>query len=216
MKYSCILFDLDGTLIDSGDSVRRSFEYALEKMNHPNPEIFDVDQLLGPPILDSFQEVFGFSLEEAIKAYDFYLEEYVGNGQMFGAQLYDGVEETIRKLAKDGCLLGVATTKNEKNARKIINCLPVDIELMQVFGTQDDGSRSEKQEIIRDFLHVHEVMHLSEVLMVGDRYYDILGAKAVGIDSVGVTYGCGSEDELRVAGATYLIDSIEELLEIIY
>jgi len=215
MKYSYILFDLDGTLIDSKDSVRRSFEYALEKMNYPDPEIFDVDQLLGPPILTSFQEIFGFSLEESVKAYDFYLEEYVEHGQMYGAQLYDGVEETVSKLVEAGCLIGVATTKNERNARKIIKSLPVDIEISRVFGSQSDGSRGDKDQIILDFLEIHGVMDLSEVLMVGDRFYDIQGAIAVGIDSVGVTYGCGSENELRVAGATHLIATIEELLEII-
>lgn len=215
MKYSYILFDLDGTLIDSKDSVRRSYEYALEKMNYPDPEIFNVDRLIGPPILDSFQEFFGYTLEEAKKAFDFYLEEYVGNGQMFGSPLFDGVEETINKLVEDGCFLGVVTTKNETNARKIIKSLPINIEIMRVFGTQNNGSRSDKKEIIWDFLEAHDVIDLCEVLMVGDRHFDIQGAKAVGIDSVGVTYGCGSENELREAGATHLITSFEELLEII-
>lgn len=215
MKYSYILFDLDGTLIDSKDSVRRSFEYALEKMEHPDPEILDVDQLLGPPILDSFQEIFGFTLEESRQAYDYYLEEYVGNGQMYGAVLYDGVRETVSKLVEKGCLIGIATTKNELNAKKIIKNLEIDIEISRIFGTQSDGSRSAKEEIILDFLEEHGVMDLSEVLMVGDRFYDIQGAIGVGIDSVGVTYGFGSENELRVAGATHLIATIEELLEII-
>ncbi|MGV8905705.1 MAG: HAD hydrolase-like protein [Acetobacterium sp.] len=215
MKYSYILFDLDGTLIDSKDSVRRSFEYALEKMEHPDPKVYDIDALLGPPILDTFQEAFGFTPEGARQAYDYYLEEYVENGQMYGADLYDGVRETISKLVEMGCLVGIATTKNELNAKKIIENLEIDIELPRIFGTQSDGSRSAKEEIISDFLEVHGVIDLSEALMVGDRFYDIQGATEVGIDSVGVTYGCGSENELRVAGATHLISNIEELLEII-
>jgi len=216
MKYSHILFDLDGTLIDSRDSVHRSFEYALEKMEYPEPVIIHVEPLIGPPILTTFEEHFGFTPEESKKAYVFYLEEYVKNGQMFEAPLYEGVEDTIRELLQKGCFLGVATTKNETNARKIIANLSIGIDVMRVFGTQNDGSRSDKKEIIQDFLDEFDVFDLSEVLMVGDRHYDILGANAVGIDSVGVTYGCGSEDELRVAGATHLIASFEDLLEIIF
>ncbi|MDD3307124.1 MAG: HAD hydrolase-like protein [Acetobacterium sp.] len=215
MKYSHILFDLDGTLIDSKETVRKSFEYALEKMKVPDPKILDIDPLIGPPILRTFQEVYGFSLDEAKKGYEFYLEEYVGNGQMYQAQLYQGVKETVQTLFTSGCFLAVATTKNENNARKIIENLKLDIPIDRVYGTYNDGTRSNKKEIITNLLEDHEVLDLTDVLMVGDRHYDIIGAHEVGIDSVGVTYGCGSEDELRQAGATYLIDKINELLEII-
>lgn len=215
MKYSHILFDLDGTLIDSRDTFRHSIEYALERMHYPEPKIRNVDPLIGPPILTTFQNVFGFSLSDAKKGYEFYLEEYVKNGQMYQAPLYSGVKETVHTLFENGLFLGVATTKNETNARKIIKHLALDIDLIQVYGTYNDGSRSSKKEIITDLLEDHEVMDLSDVLMIGDRYYDIDGAKAVGIDSVGVTYGFGSEDELREAGATHLISEIEELLTIV-
>ena len=215
MKYSHILFDLDGTLIDSKETVRSSFEYALGKMQVPNPKIINIDPLIGPPILKTFQEVYGFSLAEARKGYEFYLEEYVGNGQMYQAQLYQGVRETIHSLYTSGCFLGVATTKNENNARKIIANLKLDIQIERVYGTYNDGTRSNKKEIITNLLEDNDVLDLADVLMVGDRHYDIIGASEVGVDSVGVTYGCGSEDELRQAGATHLIASIDELLEIV-
>lgn len=215
MKYSHILFDLDGTLIDSKETVRCSFEYALEKMNVPDPKILDINPLIGPPILKTFQDVYGFSMNEARQGYEYYLEEYVLNGQMYRAQLYDGVKETVHTLYKSGFFLGVATTKNENNARKIIESLKLDISIARVYGTYNDGTRSNKKEIITNLLEDNEVMDLADVLMVGDRHYDIIGAKEVGIDSVGVTYGCGSEDELRQAGATHLIASFSELLEII-
>ncbi|WP_373483397.1 HAD hydrolase-like protein [Acetobacterium sp.] len=215
MKYSHILFDLDGTLIDSRETIRCSFEYALEKMNVPDPKVRDINSLIGPPMLKTLQEVYGFSLDEARKGYEFYLEEYVGNGQMYQAQLYEGVKETVHTLFTSGCFLGVATTKNENNARKIIDKLKLDIHIDRVYGTFNDGTRSNKKEIITNLLEDNDVLDLADVLMVGDRHYDIIGAKEVGIDSVGVTYGCGSEDELRQAGATHLIASINELLEII-
>ena len=170
---------------------------------------------MAPPILKTFQDVYGFSMNEARQGYEFYLEEYVLNGQMYHAQLYEGVKETVNTLYKNGFFLGVATTKNENNARKIIESLELDIEIARVYGTYNDGTRSNKKEIITNLLEDNNVLDLASVLMVGDRHYDIVGAKEVGIDSVGVTYGCGSEDELKEAGATHLIDSINQLLEII-
>ncbi|WP_414733834.1 HAD hydrolase-like protein [Acetobacterium carbinolicum] len=215
MYYSHILFDLDGTLVNSKETILNSFEYALKKMKVSNPKILDIEPLIGPPILKTFQEVYGFSLDDARKGYEFYLEQYVGNGEMFRAKLYDGVEETVRTLYQEGCFLGVATTKNETNARKIINTLNLDIQIDRVYGTYNDGTRSNKKEIITDLLEDNDVQSLEHVLMVGDRHYDIIGAKEVGIDSVGVTYGFGSEDELRQAGATHLITGINELIAII-
>ncbi len=215
MNYSHILFDLDGTLIDSKETIRRCLEYALEKMNVPDPRILNIDALIGPPMLKTLQEVYGFTLDEARQGYEYYLEEYVGNGQMYQAQLYKGVKETIYRLSQKGCFLGVATTKNETNARKIITSLKLDISISRIYGTYNDGTRSNKKEIITNLLEDNNVVDLADVLMVGDRHLDIIGANEVGIDSVGVTYGCGSEDELRQAGATHLITSICDLLEII-
>ncbi|WP_303871330.1 HAD hydrolase-like protein [Acetobacterium wieringae] len=215
MNYSHILFDLDGTLIDSKDTIRRSMEYALKKMNVPNPEISNIEPLIGPPMLKTLQEVYGFSLAEARIGYDFYLEEYVGNGQMYQAQLYHGVKETIQTLHQKGLFLGVATTKNETNARKIVESLKLDISVSRVYGTYNDGTRSNKKEIITSLLEDNGVTDFANALMVGDRHFDIIGAREVGIDSVGVTYGCGSDEELRQAGATHLASSIIELLEIV-
>lgn len=215
MSYSHILFDLDGTLIDSKETIRCSFEYALKKMNVSDPKVTNIDALIGPPMLKTFQDIYGFSLDEARKGYEFYLEEYVGNGQMYQAQLYQGVKETIAALCQQGCFLAVATTKNETNARKIVERLKLDISINLVYGTYNDGTRSNKKEIITNLLDDNGVKDLADVLMVGDRHFDIVGAKEVGIDSVGVTYGCGSEDELRQAGATHLVSSIIELLEIV-
>jgi len=215
MKYSHIIFDLDGTLIDSSETFRFCLEYALEKMHYPDPKVIDVNPLIGPPILRTFQDVFGFSPSEAQQGYKFYLEEYVDNGRMYKTPIYDGVKATIHTLYKNKCFLGVATTKNETNARKIIQSMAFDIEIDRVYGTYNDGTRSNKKEIITDLLNDHQIADLSDVLMVGDRYYDIIGAKEVGIASVGVTYGCGSEEELREAGAIQLIASFSELLNIV-
>ncbi|MGL4607975.1 MAG: HAD hydrolase-like protein [Eubacteriaceae bacterium] len=216
MKYSCALFDLDGTLINSSESIRKSFEFALKKMNVSQWKITDVNHLIGPPILDSFQRFYGFSLEKAREGYAAYLEEYVDNGQMYTAEIFPEVARTLEKLIDFGCMVGVATTKNQVNARKIIHqVLPNYFKDSDIYGAMNDGSRSQKKEIISDFIKDHRIINLSEVVMVGDRYYDIEGAKEVGIDSVGVTYGCGSIEELKKSEGTYLISSFGELEKII-
>jgi phosphoglycolate phosphatase len=215
MKYSCILFDLDGTLIDSKETIRRSFEYALKKLKVPNPQISDINSLIGPPMLTTLQEVFGLTLSEARMGYEYYQEEYVNNGQMYQARLYEGVKETIEILSQRGYFIGVATTKNEVNARKIIKYIEIDIDLLKVYGTYNDGARSGKKQIITDILTDHGIEDLAKVVMVGDRHFDITGAREVGIDSVGVLYGCGSEEELKKAEPTHLISKFAELLTIV-
>lgn len=216
MKYSCVLFDLDGTLIDSKDSIRRSYEYALRKMNHPITEIKDINPFIGPTIIDAFQEKFGVTLEEAQEGYGFYLEEYLENGRMYTAPLYQGVKKTLEELVELGCFIGIATTKNQVNARKIVHRLLPDLfEDKRIYGTLSDGSRSGKSEIITDLLKDNHQSDLSQVVMVGDRFYDIEGGNTVGIHTLGVSYGCGGFDELKNAGATYIISDIVNLIPIV-
>ncbi|WKY49123.1 HAD hydrolase-like protein [Eubacteriaceae bacterium ES3] len=214
MKYKTILFDLDGTLINSKTSVIRSFEYAIRKMGFPKDPIFNPDDLIGPPILESFQKVFGYSLDESKQAYAYYREEYNENGQMYTSILYPGVAETIFKLNEFGLQVGVATTKNENLARKILGHLKVDIPIEKIYGTRNDGSRSDKKSLINDFLADYQITDESEVLMVGDTLFDISGALAAKVDSVWVSYGFGAADE-TTERATYTIDQISELIDIV-
>lgn len=214
MKYKTILFDLDGTLINSKESVINSFKYAIRKMGFPKDPVFTPDDLIGPPILESFQKVFGYNPEEANQAYSYYRQEYNENGQMYSSVLYPGVDETISKLSQDGTLIGVATTKNQALARKIIKHLNIKIDEDSIYGTRNDGSRSDKKALINDFLSDHHIKDKSEVLMIGDTHFDIAGAHDADVDSVWVSYGFGCPDAIT-NNATFLIDHISELINIL-
>ena len=215
MIYTHIIFDLDGTLVDSKKTFKTSLEFALKKMNIKDYIIENIDPLIGPTLFQTFNNVYGFTDQEAQQAYSYYIEEYVGNEQIFKAELYEGVCESIDYLSKLGYFIGVATTKSEKNARSIIKYHKLNIPQNQIYGTFRDRSRPDKASVIGALLKEHEIKNNKQVLMIGDRYTDISGAKYHGIDSVGVTYGYGSKSELIESGATYIISHLSELNELI-
>ncbi|MDO4288866.1 MAG: HAD hydrolase-like protein [Eubacterium sp.] len=217
MRYQCVLFDLDGTLLNSKEGVWRSFEYALEKLGHPNPKIEDIEPLIGPPIERVFVENYGYSVEDGWRGHDFYQEEYVTHGRMFKDPFFDGAAETIDRLTALGCLVGICTNKGETTARQIIEKSPLNIPLEQVYGPDEAGTRTNKVEIIQAFLRdfgCDTPEKRAQVLMVGDRYYDIEGAAAAGIDGAGVAFGNGTTEELLGAGAVAVVDRMADLVDI--
>ena len=120
MKYHCVLFDLDGTLLNSKEGVWRSFEYALEKLGYPEPKIEDIEPLIGPPIEQVFTKYYGYSKEDGWRGHDFYQEEYVTHGRMYKDPFFDGAAETVEALRSLGCTVGICTNKGEPTARKIV------------------------------------------------------------------------------------------------
>ncbi len=214
MKYQCVLFDLDGTLLNSKEGVWRSFEYALEKLGYPDPVIKDIEPLIGPPIERVFVDHYGYSVEDGWRGYDFYQEEYVTHGRMYQDPFFEGAAETIDRLKEAGVLVGICTNKGESTARKIIDHSPLKLPLEQVYGPDEAGTRTNKTEIIQAFLRDYGYdtpEQLKKVLMVGDRYYDIEGAAAAGIAGAGVAFGNGTKDELFDAGAVMVADKMEEI-----
>lgn len=206
--YQTILFDLDGTLTDPGEGITNSVAYALEKFEIKNEDRSQLYKFIGPPLKDSFMEFYGFSEEDALKAIAYYRERFREKG-MFENKVYDGIVELLPKLQKAGKKLIIATSKPEEFTLTILK----HFDLLQYFdfvaGATMDGSRSEKTEIIQYALEHCQIENLDETVMVGDRKFDILGAKANGIDSIGVLFGYGSLEELEMAGATYIADSPE-------
>ncbi len=211
MSYNHIIFDLDGTLIDSKKTFKTSLEYALMKMDIKNYEVEDINAYIGPGLFDTFHNIYGFTEDQAQEAYRYYMEEYVGNKQIFKADLYDHVCELVDFLIKSDYFIGIATMKDEENARSIIKHHQMTIPPNRIYGSLRNRSRPDKAAVITALLKDHNIKDHDQVLMIGDRYTDIDGAKSVGIASVGVTYGYGSELELLESGATYLISHLSEL-----
>lgn len=212
--YQTILFDLDGTLTDPGEGITNSVAYALEKFEIKNEDRSQLYKFIGPPLKDSFMEFYGFSEEDSLKAIAYYRERFREKG-MFENKVYDGIVELLSKLQKAGKKLIIATSKPEEFTLTILK----HFDLLQYFdfvaGATMDGSRSEKEEIIHYALEHCQIGNLDETVMVGDRKFDILGAKANGIDSIGVLFGYGSLEELEMAGVTYIADSPEMVEELV-
>jgi phosphoglycolate phosphatase len=214
MRYQYILFDLDGTLIDSKEGITKSVQYALESLgiSEDNPD--NLLRFIGPPLMDSFQDYYDMDEETSKKGLIKYRERFETKG-MYENKVYPGISDMLDTLISNNLIPILATSKPEIYAEKIL----VDLNLAKYFkvivGSEMDGSRAKKKDII---LEVFQRMNFSSedlrrVVMVGDREHDIIGANACHIDSIGVRYGFAKEDELEKVGATYIINSTQELAQ---
>lgn len=205
-----IMFDLDGTLTESGPGILNCFDHAMEKMNASFPADFDKNQLIGPPLAESFRNVCGFEGEVLERAIRFYRERYAEKGA-FENSLYQGIPELLPRLKEDGCVLMIATSKALPLAEKIAAYFQIDSYFQFIAGSLPDGRRGKKQEVIEYLLQENNITDKNQVLMVGDRRYDVQGASECGIKTIGVTYGYGSRTELEEAGAYAVCDDTETL-----
>lgn len=211
-KYQYILFDLDGTITDPGLGITNSVMYALNKFGISDKRE-NLYKFIGPPLAKSFQMYYGFDEKKAKLGIQYYREYYTVDG-IFENIVYDGIEEMLKSLQQDGRKILMATSKPEKFAKQILEYFHLTSYFDFVAGATMDESRVAKADVISYAIENFEIKNLDEVLMVGDREHDILGAKAVGIDSMGVLYGYGSREELENAGAEYIVETVEELSEV--
>jgi phosphoglycolate phosphatase len=211
---NCILFDLDGTLSDSGEGIMNSVRYAL---GHFGLEADSrvLRTFIGPPLKDSFRNHFGFNDEQINEAIRIYRQFYDEHG-FFQNRLYPGILELLGDLAQAGKTLAVATTKAEYYAHKTLEYLGIDRFFPKelVVGAYLDGTRSNKAEVIATVLE-RLGGGTAEKVMVGDRKFDILGAKANGLDVIAVTYGFGDREEIEAHKPTVIVDSIDELRKLL-
>ncbi|HHY09359.1 MAG TPA: HAD hydrolase-like protein [Firmicutes bacterium] len=209
-----ILFDLDGTLTDPGEGIINSLQYSLKHFNiKGKPET--LRKFIGPPLIDSFMGFYGFDKETALKAIKYYRQYFHAEGVLQN-YVYPGIDKLLKTLTARGKKLAVATTKPTVYALQVLEhfelltYFPEDL----VVGSFLDGRRTDKAELIQTALSLLDGDHDSTV-MVGDRKFDILGAKAAKITPVGVTYGYGERAELEKAGAAVIVDSVRELSELL-
>lgn len=201
--YPYVLFDLDGTLTDPGMGITNSVIYALKKFQIEIPDRTKLYKFIGPPLQTSFREFFGFGEEQCAQAIAYY-REYFSETGIFENEVYAGIPELLQKLKANGHTLIVATSKPEEFTNRILEHFDLAKYFDFVAGATMDSTRSAKADVIRHALAQMHLTNRNDIVMVGDRKHDIIGAKENGIDSIGVLYGYGSRDELTQAGATYL------------
>lgn len=213
-NYDAVLFDFDGTIADTGEGIFKGVYYVLDAMgiDHPEPEA--LRYFIGPPLNESFRTLFGLDEEQCVDAIATYREYYSVKG-IFELTLYDGMEKLFRQLKERNIKMGISSAKPEVFLKRIVDHLDM-VELFDaVTGNDLDYVHSSKDLIIKRAMELMDLPPDAKVLMVGDRYLDIHGAKEVGIDSAGVLFGYGSQEEFEKAGADYIVGDTEELFEII-
>lgn len=212
MQY--ILMDLDGTITNPKLGITKSVQYALRNFDIHVEDLDTLINFIGPPLLHSFQEFYGFSKEEAGEAVKKYREYYSEKG-LYENEEYEGIRELLTKLKDAGKTLIVATSKPEFFADKILGHFKLKDYFDDICGASLDDTRLTKEAVIRYALEKNGITDYSRVVMVGDRKHDVIGAKAVGLKSIGVLYGFGSREELELAGADEIAADFEELYRII-
>lgn len=194
-KYKYLLFDLDGTITDSFESVANCFVYALKHFGITVENIAELRPALGPPLKDSFINLYGLGDEEADIAVEKYRERYKIYNTIEN-KLYPGIEEVLCNLKTMGYKLILATSKPEEYAIKILKYFNLEKYFYDVSGASFDKSRSEKEDVLKYLFAKNKIKDLSSVVMIGDRKYDLEAAEKLGIDAIGVLYGYGDEEEL--------------------
>ena len=210
-KY--LLFDLDGTLTDPKVGITTCVQYALKSFGIEEPDLDKLEPFIGPPLTDSFMKFYGMSAEQAQKAVEKYRERFRDTG-IFENRLYEGIPKMLAELNSRGMCLAVASSKPTVFVERILEHFHIDGYFKAVVGSELDGTRVNKDEVVEEALRQlfgDGPVEKDQVYMIGDRCFDVEGAKAQGIESVAVTYGYGSMEELKQAKADYIVRSVEEL-----
>lgn len=216
-KYKFVLFDLDGTLSQSSEGIRKSLEHAITSLQKPLPDLDDYTLYIGPPLLDTFRNVCGFDEESCQKGLVLYRDFYNEKGKYLN-RLYDGIEDVLKKLKQSGVKTAVCTSKYEKFAEEIIDILGVTKYFDAICGSTFDGSRKDKKDLIPyavQSLGGNIELDRESTVMLGDTYFDARGARLCGVDFVGVKYGYGAIEAMKNEGAEVFADAPEDILSLI-
>lgn len=210
--YRYLLFDLDGTLTDSSEGICKSIQYSLGKIGIQEDDLKKLEVFIGPPLRYSFKEYYGLEGELAEQAIAFYRERYTEVGK-YENRPYPGIREMLIHLKAAGAVLAVASSKPELYVEDILRHFDLYELFDYVVGSDLEGKRETKTAVIREAMERMQVTREEQkgVLMVGDRHFDIDGAKELSLDSLGVYYGFAKIGELEAAGADYVVHTVDEL-----
>lgn len=214
--FHYILFDLDGTLTDPGLGITSSVQYALRALGIEEPSLDRLDPFIGPPLSDSFREFYGLDEKQIDTAVAKYRERFRDRG-IYENEIYPGIAQMLAQLKADGKSLSIASSKPTEFVERILDYFEIRAYFDHIVGSNMDGTRGRKEEVVEEALRrmalpgMTPAQKKAVVAMVGDRRFDIEGAKEHGLTSVGVSFGYAPEGELEQAGADFIVDTVEEL-----
>lgn len=214
-KYRYIIFDVDGTLLDTTEGISAAVMYTIKKYNLPEVAGDKLRSFIGPPIFDSFQKNYGLDTQQANKLTECFRERYK-TVDLLRAYPYEGIHQVCQKLIESNVKIGVATYKRQDYAEKILHFFGFDSYSNYLFGA-DYNNKFKKKDIILHCIEAMRIKDYSEILMVGDSISDAEGARSIGIDFLGVTYGFGFEtaSDVMNIGAVGYADEPRQILNFI-
>ena len=210
MRYNYCLFDFDGTVADTGEGIRRSAAYALEKLGYEVPEKREMDRFIGPPLHDTFQEMFGMDDAEADRAIELYRERYVDIG-LYESKVYPGIAPLLKALHDAGAHVALASSKPTFMLERLSEHFGLSKYIDKISGVGLDRHSADKRDLLMAALP--EGVDPGDVCMVGDRKFDIEAAKALGFTAIGAGFGYAPEGELEAAGSDRVFDTPRALAE---
>ena len=218
--YQYLLFDLDGTLTDSAEGIIKCVQYAAEKMGAEFKPAEELKVFVGPPLSESFKNVYGFSDTQAEKAIAYYRERFKPIG-MYENAVYDGVPEMLKAMKQNGKVNLIASSKPEEFVKTILEHFDIAKYFDIIVGASMDESRNTKEAVIEEALtrlkssDQYGQYSDDKCVMIGDRKYDIYGAKYFGLRNIAVSYGFAPEGELKEAGVDVIVDTVVELTQVL-
>lgn len=204
-----VLFDLDGTLVDSGPGITRCAQYALDYFGIHEPEAEKLSFFVGPPLVNTFMGHYGFTEEQAKQAVDKYRERYHKIG-IFECELYPEVPEVLASLKEKGYTVALASSKPETSCKKILEHFSILSYFDEVTGAEMNGPRNEKVDVLIEALRRME-RKPEECVLIGDTRFDAIGAAKINMACLGVSYGYGTKEELMAEGAVSVVSSMKEV-----
>jgi len=208
--YKHVIFDLDGTLSDSREGIFKAYYHTAMKMSLQLPAEEKLATLIGPPLQRGFAEVFGLSGERmdlAVRSF----REYYGEKGLFENRLYDGIAGLLEDLSRAGANIYVATAKYEAYASRVLHYFNILPFFNDVAGADYDGTHANKVNLISGLLQRNGIRHPGDVIIVGDTRYDIEAAAELEIDSIGVSYGFSTQEEIENLNPDYIARDVAEL-----
>lgn len=214
MLFTHILFDLDGTLTNPRLGIGNSIKYALRQMQIDGYSNEILERFVGPPLQDSFKNLFGLNEQNTELAVE-HFRTYFGERGLYENIPYPGISELLEELHFSGRRIYVVTSKLEKYAKTIIHHFEFDRYVDDLIGAEATGKHSGKGQLITGLMERNRILPSSSVVMIGDTHYDMTGAKENEISSIAVGYGFGTAETLHACNPDYLIETVDELAELL-